>query len=1576
MTPNIDIAIIGMSCIFPGAGTVEDFWSNIKNKVDAIRPVSPTRLDPVYFTGNIPAGDPLTGTAPTGQPDHFYCNRGGFIDEFATFDPARFGILPLAVEGTEPEQLLALSLAHRALTDAGLFERGALPKTGIIIGKGNYAGPGVLRAIEIIHTGQQLVALLKDLMPDIKEEEVERIKKEFQQKKGRYAPDTVMGLIPNLVASLIANRLDLGGPAYTVDAACASSLIAIDHAVKELSLGNADLMIAGGIHASQNATFWSVFTQLGALSKTQQIRPFDRKADGLLIGEGCGFVVLKRLDEAIRDQHRIYAVIKGVGVSSDGAGASVMSPTVQGQSRAIRQAWSNARLHPDSIGYIEAHGTGTPLGDRIELETLAGVFGTSGLAGRRRTLPAGIGSVKSNIGHAMPAAGIAGLIKTALALYHNQLPPTLHCDEPLDIMKLSGFEPIRETLDWDSTGLPKRAGVNAFGFGGINAHVVLEGFGDSRPVGKKYPLSNGQSDDNSKAAGDMDEKVLLLAALDKQSLIRALEEEASAMDTRHHAENHPLPPENHQLPTVNNLHHAENHSLSAKNNYLSPEGCYRIALFDPTPARIRMAIKIVGKDRPWRNKQDIWFSNEAFLLNGKKTAFLFPGLDGLTGGEIDTVARHWQLSLPDPLQLSPADAESPPSPGVLDAALRLAQRSRILYEALRKLDITPDLHAGHSVGEWLAGYAAGWGEDNDVVALIRQLDPRLFEQEHIAFLAVGCPYGEISPLLTGLENIHLANDNCPRQVILCGDETSIGQLTGRLREKQIFHQLLPFRSGFHSPFLKDKLALLQEAYKNLHFKKTRTPLWSATTLQEYPGTHEEICALGIQHLLEPVRFRELTEKLYQEGVRIFIQVGSGGLIGFIDDTLKGKSYSAIAANVAVRPGLSQLRRVLAALYAEGSQVINPLLAPPAASSKKTSPVRLMQLQLGTPLIKRLESFQYITGRHPVANGQHLSVEGQHSGQHPQATPSSPLLAALLDNHRQMEQAQSEIIDLFHRQNGTRVQPLTTATTPAQSPAAIVAPAHPPAVPATSVPSPSAAIASVQPLSPATASAHLPPTVSTTALPSPISHQLDISLENHPYLIDHSLFRQPPGWLCVEDKNPVIPMTMMLEVFAEIAEAATPGAQVRRLANINVLQWMSVVTPFREQVRGEWLAPGRLAMTVDKFASAEISFDKDATLPVSLDAASALFTSFDTGAPLPIHITLDEIYQQYMFHEHAYRGIRQVLSINEKGITGLIAGSTGKGSLLDNAGQLYGFWLQLILPREKVAFPVKIREILFYEDRTAQNGIFECTCLLTELTDELATANFLIKKDGQPWALIRGWQDRRLELDDRFWKLAYAPLRHILSEEIAPGIFFFHNAYNRVLSWDFVARRYFSLPEREYAAALPPKKKKEWTISRIAAKDAVRTLLSREKGQPLYPIEFSIRTDEKGKPYPHGKDIPDMSVSLAHKYTDSVAIASLKGPVGIDIEKIENRSEDFTSVALHPEEKTLIAGKDGPEWITRCWVAKEAYGKYLGLGLQGSPLRYRIRDIIGEDLFIEDIVITTFKYKNYIIGWTHLPQQQQ
>lgn len=668
-----DVAVIGMSCIFPGAGDLDTFWKNIMNKVDSTQVVPPDRIDPVHFDKD------STGV------DRFYCNRGGFIPEY-NFDPQRFGILPVAVNGTEPDHLLTLDLVYRALEDAGVFEKNtSLEKTGIIIGKGNYAGPGATRAIEIVRTGEQIAAVLKDLLPQLGTEDIEKVKHEFQARKGRFGPDTAMGLIPNLVASLVANRLNLGGVAFTLDAACASSLIAIDHAIQELNSGRCNMVIAGGVHVGQNAAFWSIFSNLGALSKQEKIKPFDTSADGLIIGEGCGFVVLKRLEDAVQEKDRIYAVLKGVGVSSDGSGTSVMSPSVKGQLRAITQAWENSGLAAKDIGYIEAHGTGTPLGDKTELETLTQFFG------HNADLPkAGIGTVKSNIGHAMPAAGIAGLIKTCLALYHDILPPTLHCENPLAQLAQTQFSAVQEPLSWEKSGLPKIAGVNAFGFGGINAHVVLEGFNAPKK-----------------------DEVLLLARATHEELIHALE----------------------------------------NNDFNAGIGNYRIALFDPTPERIKKAIKIAAKNNPWRNKQDIWYTNEPLISNGGKIAFVFPGLDGLAGGEVASVTDYFNI----------VEAQHTKAEGLLSDALKTLNKSSVLDIALKQLGVQPDMNAGHSLGEWLAARSSELAEESSVSQLLKVLNPETFELKDSRFIAVGCGIEQLLPIIANINDVYLSNDNCPNR---------------------------------------------------------------------------------------------------------------------------------------------------------------------------------------------------------------------------------------------------------------------------------------------------------------------------------------------------------------------------------------------------------------------------------------------------------------------------------------------------------------------------------------------------------------------------------------------------------------------------------------------------------------------------------------------------------------------------------------------------------------------------------------------------------------------------------------------
>ncbi|HKY68620.1 MAG TPA: polyketide synthase, partial [Acidimicrobiales bacterium] len=481
------VAVVGMAGIFPGAPDLATFWDNLVGGVDAVTDVPPDRVDPVFFEPR------RTG------PDRFYCRRGGFIDSTVPFEPSDFGIMPVAAAGTEPDQLLALSTAARALADAGYVE--GVPdadRVGVVIGRGGYLTPATARLEQRVRTAHQLVACVRELVPDLADEQLDAIRDQFQEALGPSHPEASIGLVPNLVASLVANRLDLHGPAYTLDAACASSLLAVSQAVTELAAGRSDLMLAGGVHHCHDVTLWSVFSQLKALSPSGVIRPFHKGADGILIGEGTGIVVLKRLADARRDDDRVYAVIRGTGVSSDGRAATLMSPASKGQVLAIERAWQAAELDPATVGLIEAHGSATRAGDSVEIATLRHVFERDDAG---VLPPAGLGSVKSNIGHAMPASGIAGLIKSALALHHRVIPPTLHCDEPHPDLDPSRFEVVSAARPWDDDGTPRRVGINAFGFGGINGHVILEGMPPGTSGGLPFAAGTGAGAADADADG-------------------------------------------------------------------------------------------------------------------------------------------------------------------------------------------------------------------------------------------------------------------------------------------------------------------------------------------------------------------------------------------------------------------------------------------------------------------------------------------------------------------------------------------------------------------------------------------------------------------------------------------------------------------------------------------------------------------------------------------------------------------------------------------------------------------------------------------------------------------------------------------------------------------------------------------------------------------------------------------------------------------------------------------------------------------------------------------------------------------
>ncbi|PFG95404.1 acyl transferase domain-containing protein [Saccharopolyspora erythraea NRRL 2338] len=847
MSRQEPVAIVGMAAMFPGAPDLDAYWHNLVTGVDAITDVPHDRRDPDFHDAR--AGGPL-------PPDRTYCHRGGFLTEPVSVDAGAFGIMPNSVEGMEPDQLIALKVAADAVADAGgrarLRDR---DRVGVVLGRGGYLAPGLLRYDQRVRTVRQVLRTLSELMPSIEPDRLREVREALLDPLGPVRPESTIGLVPNLVASRVANRLDFGGIAYTVDAACASSLVAVDHAVRELTGGRCDVVLAGGVHHCHDDTLWSMFTQLGALSPSQRIRPLSREADGLLIGEGTGVVVLKRLADARRDGDRVYAVIRGVGGSSDGRRSSLLHPDSGGQLLALRRAWEAAGLdpaEPGSVGLLEAHGTATRAGDEAEISTLAEVFGGPGGP------PAVIGSVKSMIGHALPAAGIAGLIKAALAVHHRTLLPTLHCADPNPLLETTRFGVIDTARPWEDTG-PRRAAVNAFGFGGVNAHVVLEEW-ENRVAGRVSVREP--------------ERILRVCASGPEEMRTLLDR-----------------PDRELLGSGP-----------------VPTGPCRMGIADPTAHRLSVARKVVARGQGWRGRNDVWFTTSPLLeAPDARTAFVFPGLEAEFAPRCADVAVHFGLDVPE---VSDDDLSA--------RAAAVSGVGRLLATALRRLGVRPDGLAGHSIGEWTAMVVAGMQPEVSQRGALERFWPGGFEVPEVDFVALGCSAEEAGRRIRGLPELVVSHDNAPRQSIVCGSPPAVRRLAGRCRADGVFATVLPFRSGFHTPMFEPYLAPFARLLAELELRAPEVPVWSATTAAPYPAEPGEIRERYLEHLVRAVRFRDLTEAMHAAGFRVFVQMGPGQLASFIADTLGDRPHLAVSAGSARRDGMAQLRRVLTALWVEGA----------------------------------------------------------------------------------------------------------------------------------------------------------------------------------------------------------------------------------------------------------------------------------------------------------------------------------------------------------------------------------------------------------------------------------------------------------------------------------------------------------------------------------------------------------------------------------------------------------------------------------------------------------------------------------
>lgn len=1477
-----DVAIVGMACVFPGAPDLAAFWRNIEAGVDATTEVPPARWDPAVFY------DPSSSA-----PDRFYCKRGGFIDAYARFDALAFGVMPVAAHGAEPDQLMMLEVAHAALLDAGYLPSGVTkgrpagsvapgpaPRTlpreraGIVIGRGNYIGAGMTRLEQHVRTAEQLVSSLRTLLPQLDEAALAGVKREFQKKLGAYGPDTAIGLVPNLTASRIANRLDLMGPAYTVDGACASSLLAVEEACEKLVTHRADLMLAGGVHLSHDVAFWSVFCQLGALSRQQRIRPFHRDADGILIGEGLGLVVCKRLADALDDDDRIYAVIRGLGVASDGRESSLMTPRVDGQLLALSRAYAAAGLAPETVGLVEGHGTGTPAGDTAELTTLARFYGPADPRKPRSVL----GSVKSNIGHAMPAAGIAGLIKATLAVYTGVAPPSLHCDEPHPLLAETRFEVPSVARPWTETTVLRRAGVSAFGFGGINAHVVLQAF-DEAPVVRgsvRRAVGPGRGALPEDAGG---ERILLLAERDTAELARALE----------------------------------------RGDRELRDGPARLALVDPTPERRARALELVRRGVAVHGRGGVDFSPSGYALAGGQVAFLFPGVEAAFAPQVEDIAAAFER--PAPQCAAPRNLEEQGF-GVIAVA-------RFLFDVLHELGVRPDALAGHSIGEWAALIAAGMLDADAADDFIATLSPGTLVVPGVVFAAAGCGAEEASRAMAGLPDIGLSHDNCPHQVILCGAEPSIDIAMERLRGARVLSQKLPFRSGFHSPLFEPYLGPHRTHLARVALGPPSTPLWSATTCAPYPAARADIHKLVIDHLVQPVRFRELTLALHASGVRIFVQLGPASLTGFVDDTLRELPHVALSANVAQRSGLSQLRRVAAALFVQGVPVdlLRLGLARPAVS--RTA----LTLSLGVPLVQ-LDT--------PLALSAPALVEAPGT-QAPRAPGAlSRRLASAFDGATQsLARARDDVAAAFERK---RVSPGVVASAPDVRPTP--SPPPPKAAPLPSVPA--------QPGREVTSS-------------------WSLSVERAPHLLDHCFFRQPDGWPTLVDRYPVVPMTATITRMIDAARALAPGRVVVGLENMRAFRWIAVEPPLEVAVHARHDGADRVTVSVAGYA--------EATLRLAERYPPAAAPTFAPLPPRPTLVSAERLYSEHwMFHGPGYQGIRAMNLCGDAtlggahlgGISGTLEVLPAEGALLDNAGQLFGYWVMEHTDRDRLAMPVKVDRIEFFADEPPVGTRLRCEVRVTHLASREVRADLELSDGERVYARISGWEDWRFESDDRLWPILREPDRHLFSEVCEGGAFVrLRGAGRTSASRDYLARRFLVAAERVDFDNAGPRGQRPFVLGRIAAKDAARAHLWRTSPtRSIFPVEVRVHNDASGRPVFDGDVCAGLHVSISHK--DDVAVACVgEGPVGIDVERIEPRSDAMEALVFSDAERALVVDRPRDEWLTRLWCAKEAVAKARGVGLGGRPRDFEVDAIEGERMRCAGHWVETRREGEEVVAWVRL-----
>ncbi|MGK3990388.1 SDR family NAD(P)-dependent oxidoreductase [Sorangium sp. So ce136] len=894
-SPIPSIAVVGVSAIFPGSLDAHGFWRDIMAGTDLITDVPETHwLIEDYY-------DP-----DPSAPDKTYAKRGAFLKN-VPFDPLEWGVPPSIVPATDTTQLLALIVAKRVLEDAaqGQFESMNRERMSVILGVTS-AQELLASMVSRIQRPVWARALRELGYPE------DEVKRACDTISGKYVPwqeSSFPGLLGNVVAGRIANRLDLGGTNCVTDAACASSLSAMSMAINELALGQSDLVIAGGCDTMNDAFMYMCFSKTPALSRSGDCRPFSDKADGTLLGEGIGMVALKRLDDAERDGDRVYAVIRGIGSSSDGRSKSVYAPVPEGQAKALRRTYAAAGYGPETVELMEAHGTGTKAGDAAEFEGLRVMFDEAGRADRQWCA---LGSVKSQIGHTKAAAGAAGLFKAIMALHHKVLPPTIKVDKPnpkLEIEK-TPFYLNTEARPWiRASDHPRRASVSSFGFGGSNFHVALEEYTGPAPRAWRVRALPAElvllSADTPAALADR-ARALAKAAETPEALRFLARESVLSFDA--------------SRPARLGLCATDEADLARK---LEQVAAHLVA--KPEQALAAPLVHCASGEAP---------GQVAFLFPGQGSQYVAMGADALM--TFDAARAAWDAAADVAIGDAPLQEVVFPRPVFSDEDRR-AQEARLRetrwaqpaigatslahLALLEALGVRADAFAGHSFGEITALHAAGALSAADLLRVARRRGELMGEAsaERGAMIAVPRAIDEVRAL--GLGDVVVANHNGPKQVVLSGSVAAIEAAEERLRGLGIQARRLDVAAAFHSPLVSEASAPFREFLGGIAVEAPGAPVYSNAEVEPYPGGGDAARDRLAQQLAEPVRFVEQIERMYAAGVRTFVEVGPGSVLtNLVGDILSGRPHRAVALDRKGKHGVTSLFEAVARLAVAGVPV--------------------------------------------------------------------------------------------------------------------------------------------------------------------------------------------------------------------------------------------------------------------------------------------------------------------------------------------------------------------------------------------------------------------------------------------------------------------------------------------------------------------------------------------------------------------------------------------------------------------------------------------------------------------------------